>query len=82
MRSRRALIAVMAMAAVLVVFMAFIAVVPPKAYDGEPAFVANPVDYVDTLIGTGTGGETVGEINNFPGAADSSRLSRAPSTLT
>jgi predicted alpha-1,2-mannosidase len=51
------------------VFMAFIAAAPPIAYDGEPSFAANPVDHVDTLIGTGTGGETVGEINNFPGAA-------------
>ncbi len=46
--------------------MTFVAA-PPIAYDGEPGFVANPVEYVDTLIGTGTGGETVGEINNFPG---------------
>jgi predicted alpha-1,2-mannosidase len=66
MRSRRALIAFIAATAV---FMAFVAAAPPKAYDGEPEFVANPVDHVDTLIGTGTGGETVGEINNFPGAA-------------
>jgi predicted alpha-1,2-mannosidase len=49
--------------------MAFVAAAPPVAYDGEPGFVANPVDHVDTRIGTGTGGETVGEINNFPGAA-------------
>ncbi len=40
----------------------------PTSYD-PPAFVANPVDHVDTLIGTGTGGQRVGEINNFPGAA-------------
>ncbi|EUA92333.1 alpha-1,2-mannosidase domain protein [Mycobacterium ulcerans str. Harvey] len=46
-----------------------IAAAPPRAYDGEPSLVANPVDYVDTLVGTGTGGEIVGEINNFPGAA-------------
>src|SRR6516164_10016775 len=65
MRSRRALIAVIAASAV---FMTFIAAAPPIAYDGEPQFVADPVDHVDTLIGTGTGGETVGEINNFPGA--------------
>jgi predicted alpha-1,2-mannosidase len=51
------------------VFMTFIAAAPPIAYDGAPGFVANPVDHVDTLVGTGTGGETVGEINNFPGAA-------------
>ncbi len=69
MRLRRALIAVTAVLAALAVVIAFIAAVPPRAYDGEPAFVANPVDHVDTLIGTGTGGETVGEINNFPGAA-------------
>jgi predicted alpha-1,2-mannosidase len=40
----------------------------PTSYD-PPGFVANPVDQVDTLIGTGRGGQTVGEINNFPGAS-------------
>ncbi len=49
--------------------MTFIGAAPPIAYDGEPGFVANPVNHVDTLIGTGTGGETVGEINDFPGAS-------------
>jgi len=63
-RSRRALIPLLATA----VFLTFIAAVPPIAYDGEPGLVANPVDHVDTLIGTGTGGDIVGEINNFPGA--------------
>ncbi len=66
MRSRRALIAVIAATAV---FMAFVAAAPRFAYDGPPQFVANPVDHVDTLIGTGTGGEAVGEINDFPGAS-------------
>ncbi|MGO9385940.1 MAG: GH92 family glycosyl hydrolase [Mycobacterium sp.] len=66
MRSRRALIALLAAAAI---FMTFIAAAPPIAYDGEPALVANPADHVDTLIGTGTGGHWVGEINNFPGAS-------------
>ncbi|MGZ4511452.1 MAG: GH92 family glycosyl hydrolase, partial [Mycobacterium sp.] len=65
MRSRRALVALLAAS---VVFMAFVAAAPPIAYDGEPAFVTNPVDHVATLIGTGTGGQAVGEINNFPGA--------------
>ncbi|OHV06687.1 hypothetical protein BKN37_01115 [Mycobacterium talmoniae] len=41
----------------------------PTVRAEEAAFVPNPVDHVDTLIGTGTGGETVGEINNFPGAS-------------
>ncbi len=41
---------------------------PPAAHADQPAFVVNPINHVDTLIGTGTGGETVGEINNFPGA--------------
>ncbi|VBA52413.1 hypothetical protein LAUMK142_03550 [Mycobacterium pseudokansasii] len=41
---------------------------PPAAHADQPAFVVNPISHVDTLIGTGTGGETVGEINNFPGA--------------
>ncbi|WP_407685150.1 GH92 family glycosyl hydrolase [Mycobacterium sp. HUMS_1102779] len=66
MRSRSALLALVVAAAV---FLTFIAAAPPTAYEGEPKLVANPVDYVDTLIGTGTGGETVGEINNFPGPA-------------
>jgi predicted alpha-1,2-mannosidase len=68
MRSRRSVIAFLAIIAIVVVFMAFVAAAPQNAYDGEPGLVANPVDHVDTLIGTGTGGETVGEINNFPGA--------------
>ena len=65
MWSRRALIAVVAASAI---FATVIAAAPPIAYDGAPGFVTNPVQYVNTLIGTGTGGETVGEINNFPGA--------------
>ena len=69
MRSRRALIELAAVTGVLAVFLTFVAAVPPTAYDGEPGFVANPAGHVDTLIGTGTGGETVGEINDFPGAS-------------
>ncbi|VBA59479.1 hypothetical protein LAUMK41_03505 [Mycobacterium attenuatum] len=42
---------------------------PPAAYADPPAFVISPITHVDTLIGTGTGGESVGEINNFPGAS-------------
>ncbi len=68
MKSRRALIVLVAASAVLMAFITGIAA-PPTAYDGEPGFVANPVEHVDTLNGTGTGGETVGEINNFPGAS-------------
>ena len=66
MKSRGALIALVATAAV---FLTFIAAAPPIAYDGEPHLVTDPVEHVDTLIGTGTGGHTVGEINNFPGAS-------------
>ncbi|MEB3983576.1 GH92 family glycosyl hydrolase [Mycobacterium sp. 663a-19] len=66
MRSRRAVIALIGATAV---FLTFIAAAPPIAYDGEPGLVTNPAYHVDTLIGTGTGGETVGEINNFPGAS-------------
>ncbi|RFU84406.1 alpha-1,2-mannosidase [Streptomyces triticagri] len=33
------------------------------------ALIDDPTDYVDPLIGTGKGGESVGEINNFPGPA-------------
>lgn len=67
MRSRRAPIALVAVVALLALFVTFVAAAPPVAYDGEPRF-ADPVEHVDTLIGTGTGGETVGEIDNFPGA--------------
>ncbi len=62
---RKALIVLVAVSVVCLPFVA----APPIAYDGEPGFVANPIDYVDTLNGTGAGGETVGEIDNFPGAA-------------
>ncbi|MFJ3698134.1 GH92 family glycosyl hydrolase [Streptomyces sp. NPDC090052] len=40
------------------------AAAPPGAQ-----LVDDPADYVDPLIGTGSGGSTVGEINNFPGPA-------------
>ncbi|HEX5256650.1 MAG TPA: hypothetical protein VFW69_22800 [Mycobacterium sp.] len=46
MRSRRALIAVIAASAV---FMVFIAAAPPKGYDGPPLFVANPVSLTTTV---------------------------------
>jgi predicted alpha-1,2-mannosidase len=65
MKSRRAFLALVAAMGLCAPF--FLA--SPTAYDGEPAFAANPVEYVDTLNGTATGGETVGEINNFPGAS-------------
>lgn len=65
MRSPRALIA---LGTALVVLVAVCSASPPIGYDGPPALVDNPVDHVATLIGTGSGGETVGEINNFPGA--------------
>ncbi|MCV7386322.1 glycoside hydrolase family 92 protein [Mycolicibacter longobardus] len=40
---------------------------PNTSYEYRPVFATSPVDYVNTLIGTGTGGKWVGEINNFPG---------------
>lgn len=43
--------------------------VPVTARADEPMLVANPVTHVNTLIGTGSGGEDSGEINNFPGAS-------------
>lgn len=61
----RALVALVAALGFLVPLIA----ATPTAYDGEPQFVTNPVEYVDTLVGTGRGGEIVGEINNFPGAS-------------
>lgn len=35
----------------------------------KPSLVDDPAAYVDPLIGTGRGGASVGEINNFPGPA-------------
>ncbi|WP_205876398.1 GH92 family glycosyl hydrolase [Mycobacterium camsae] len=64
MRSPRTLVA---MGAALALFVPFF-LLSPTAYDGEPAAVSNPLEHVDTLVGTGTGGDIVGEINNFPGA--------------
>ncbi|BBX74940.1 glycoside hydrolase family 92 protein [Mycobacterium shinjukuense] len=68
MRSPRSLRTIAALVAAVGLFVPLIAG-SPTAYDGEPALVANPVDHVDTLIATGTGGDIVGEINNFPGAS-------------
>ncbi len=68
MRLRRSLRTLAVLVAAMALFVPLIAG-SPTAYDGAPAFVANPVEHVDTLIGTGTGGEVVGEINNFPGAS-------------
>ncbi|PJE11754.1 MAG: hypothetical protein CK429_16670 [Mycobacterium sp.] len=67
-RTRTGLRVSVAVGAVLALFVPFF-LLSPTAYDGEPAAVRNPVDHVDTLVGTGTGGDIVGEINNFPGAA-------------
>ncbi|MBY0441700.1 MAG: GH92 family glycosyl hydrolase, partial [Mycobacteriaceae bacterium] len=66
MRSRRVFAALLA---VVLVIMMLVVGAPPTAYEGAPELVAHPVDHVDTLIGTGTGGRAVGEINNFPGAS-------------
>ena len=65
MRPRKALIALVAAAVVGMMLTG----APPAAHADQPAFVVNPINHVDTLIGTGTGGEAVGEINNFPGAS-------------
>ncbi len=63
MRSRRGAVAFIA-AALLV--SAMLVSATPTSYE-PPPMVTNPVEHVDTLVGTGNGGKTVGEINNFPG---------------
>ena len=40
---------------------------PTTLSSSGSALVSDPASYVDPLIGTGRGGSTVGEINNFPG---------------
>src|ERR1035441_8985450 len=64
MRSRRG---AAALVAVVLLVGTMLASATPTSYE-PPALVAKPVEHVDTLIGTGNGGKTVGEINNFPGA--------------
>lgn len=39
-----------------------------SASAAEPDWVAEPASHVNTLDGTGIGGDVVGSINNFPGA--------------
>src|SRR5271170_6747163 len=63
MRSRRGVVAIIA-AALLI--SAMLVSATPTSYE-PPPLVANPVEHVDTLIGTGSGGKSVGEINQFPG---------------
>ncbi len=63
MRSRLAILAVLAVVLLPVALIA----APPTSYEYQPELVNDPVEHVDTLIGTGTGGDIVGEINNFPG---------------
>src|ERR1700678_22270 len=63
MRSRRGAVALIA-AALLV--SAMLVSATPTSYE-PPPLVANPVEHVDTLIGTGSGGKSVGEINQCPG---------------
>jgi predicted alpha-1,2-mannosidase len=42
--------------------------VPAVAHAAPPdRLVSDPTQYVDPMIGTGNGGETVGDINDFPG---------------
>jgi predicted alpha-1,2-mannosidase len=65
MWSRRRLTALLGVVLLVSVMLASAA---PTSHDA-PSLVANPVDHVNTLIGTGTGGQRVGEINNFPGAS-------------
>ena len=62
MRSRRGAVALLA-AALLVG--AMLASATPTAYE-PPPLVANPVEHVDTLIGTGSGGKSVGGDQQLP----------------
>ncbi|MGH3961629.1 GH92 family glycosyl hydrolase [Mycobacterium sp.] len=66
MLKRRSAIAALLAVALLVIGLIAAA---PTSHEYKPVLVTDPVEHVDTLIGTGTGGATVGEINNFPGAS-------------
>src|SRR5271170_4149802 len=63
MRSRRGVVAIIA---ATLLISAMLVSATPTSYE-PPPLVANPVEHVDTLIGTGSGGKSVGEINQFPG---------------
>ncbi|MGH3969794.1 MAG: GH92 family glycosyl hydrolase, partial [Mycobacterium sp.] len=65
MRSPRAIAEVLAVAVLVIGLIT----ASSTSYEYHPVHFANPVTHVNTLIGTGTGGKTVGEINNFPGAS-------------
>ncbi len=80
-RLRRALAALLAVAGLFVPFIVGV----PTAYDGEPVFVAIPVEHVNTLIGTGTGAAIVGRSTTFPAPRCRSAwcsTRRTPSTTT
>jgi predicted alpha-1,2-mannosidase len=62
-RSRRFLLAA------ATVLLALGVATPVAAAAPEVPLVTNPAQYVDPMIGTGNGGEQVGQINNFPGPA-------------
>jgi predicted alpha-1,2-mannosidase len=64
MQSRRAVAALV----VTVLVGMLLTGVPVAAHAEDPAFITNPAEHVDTLIGTGAG-EDADDINNFPGAA-------------
>ncbi|SNS96954.1 alpha-1,2-mannosidase, putative [Micrococcales bacterium KH10] len=62
---RRTLPAASAIAALIVTLVT----APAASADDADWFVEDPASYVNTLAGTGSGGQVVGEINNFPGPA-------------
>ncbi|BCJ37622.1 hypothetical protein Athai_51250 [Actinocatenispora thailandica] len=63
-RHRPRAVAVLAPA---VAAIAVFALAAPAHAAPRPGYVTDPAATVNTLTGTGTGGETVGSINNFPG---------------
>ncbi|HEU5353078.1 MAG TPA: GH92 family glycosyl hydrolase [Actinocrinis sp.] len=64
-RSRRSLLAAAALLAPLVVPLPAHAATPITT---DSAAVANPAALVDPLVGTGSGGAVVGQVDTFPGA--------------
>ncbi|MFE0020886.1 GH92 family glycosyl hydrolase [Amycolatopsis sp. NPDC059021] len=58
-----------AVVAAVVIGVPAVASATPATMPSESELVGDPAGYVDPLIGTGRGGTSVGEINNFPGPA-------------
>jgi len=69
LRSRNARVAVLAAACAGLVGLAVVPAQAAAARGGGTTLVSDPAALVNPMIGTGSGGATVGQVDTFPGAA-------------